>query len=393
MTENRKRPKRRLALIVSGGLLGLCLLILAATAVINQTMPTHSAVLDQLSAAEKARVTEFFHLRQTVGDAVWPGWGQADNPVVVYNEATAFLIGYPDPPDGWLTVPDGSAQGGPWRLTPDEMPDGTPYYRQPLPASGETPQAFTVQIGPRWAASLTTYEWMQIELPNQLRQDLPPGIRQVFPYFLVSRVFVDSSDWYISLIAHEAFHAYQGTIAPERVTAAEMALRQAGRAYPWENEGLQTAWQEELDLLITAVRTEDAAATAVLAQQFLAQRQQRRQNANLSPAEIDYERQREWLEGLAKYAELDIWRQAANTAVYQPAAALSADPDFKQYTTFSDRWQQEIAQIGRTGEEDGRFYYTGLAQAVLLDRLWPEWKAQALDQDAFLEDLLNQAIK
>jgi len=393
MTQTTRHRWRKIVVTVLAGLLGLCVLAVAATAVINQTIPTQSATVDRLNAAEKARITEFFHLRQTLGNAAWPDWGQSNNPVVVYNEAYAFLIGYPEPPDGWYTVPDRRVLGGPWQLTPDETLDGAPYYRQTLPASDVTPQAFTVQIGERWAGSLTTWEWMQIELPNQLRHELPPGIRQVFPYFLVSQVLVDNSDWYIALLAHEAFHAYQGTRAPERVAAAEMALRQAGQDYPWEAAGLQTDWQQELDLLMTAVRADDATETAVLARQFLDQRQQRRQNAHLSAAEIDFERQREWLEGQAKYVELEIWRQAANTPDYQPAPDLTADPDFENYSMFANRWQQEIAQIGRTGEDDGRFYYTGMAQAVMLDRLWPEWKSRAFDEGVFLEDLLAQAVE
>jgi hypothetical protein len=50
---------------------------------------------------EQARLIEMVHLRQTLGDVVWPGWGQAETPLIVYNGASAFLSGYPDPPPGW----------------------------------------------------------------------------------------------------------------------------------------------------------------------------------------------------------------------------------------------------------------------------------------------------
>jgi len=42
---------------------------------------------------------------------------------------------------------------------------------------------------------------------------------------------------------------------------------------------------------------------------------------------------------------------------------------------------------------DGRFYYSGMAQAVLLDRLMPGWKDQALEDGVFLEDLLEAAVE
>jgi hypothetical protein len=44
-------------------------------------------------------------------------------------------------------------------------------------------------------------------------------------------------------------------------------------------------------------------------------------------------------------------------------------------------------------EGDGRFYYSGFAQAVLLDRLAPGWKAQLFDEGAWLEELLAQAVE
>jgi hypothetical protein len=46
---------------------------------------------------------------------------------------------------------------------------------------------------------------------------------------------------------------------------------------------------------------------------------------------------------------------------------------------------------GRSGET--RFYYGGMARAVLLDRLLPGWKERALSDEVMLEDLLKEAIK
>ncbi|NKQ36995.1 MAG: hypothetical protein HF973_15455 [Chloroflexi bacterium] len=251
-----------------------------------------------LVTPEKARLTEFSHLRQTLGSAVWPGWGDAKTPVIVYNEAYAFLVGYPGshPPDGWVKMPQNEQQGGPWEPVPDDTFNGQVYYRQHLPASGATPQAFTVRVGAFWAASLTTKEWMAISLTNQLREDLPAPLRPIFPYRLAIRLLIGSSDLYVTMLAHESFHAYQGTIVPERLAAAETAVHHQNN-YPWNDADLQAAWQTELNLLQAALAAESKAETAVLSQQFLQQRQQRRQTFGLEGALTDYERQREWLEG------------------------------------------------------------------------------------------------
>ncbi len=386
---------KRVVILMSVGIILFPIVIGIVSAISNSGLPTHSQVVAQLNDQEKARLTEFFHLRQTLGDAAWPEWGEAAIPVIVYNESYAFLVGYPDPnpPDGWVKVPQNELQGGPWEPVPDDTFDGRVYYRQRLPVSGETPQAFTVRVGEHWAASLQTKEWMAISLTNQLRADLPAPLAPIFPYRLAVRLLSGGSDLYVALLAHESFHAYQGVVAPERLAAAETAVHQENN-YPWDAAGLQAAWQTELDLLRAALATKSEAETADLAQQFLNQRQQRRQEFGLDGKLADYERQREWLEGLAKYVELEIWQQAAAAPGYEPADALVTDPDFAQYAGFEKRWSQEIAQMGRMADDegDGRFYYSGVAQAALLDKLTPGWKERGLAEGIFLEDLLETAV-
>lgn len=385
---------RRRILFVVAAMLGLCLLATAVSALSNIGLPTGSQQVDSLSAHQKALLAEFLQVRSALGERVWPGWGDQDSPLVVYNEASAFLVHYAgaNPPAGWLKVPQMTAQGTVWQPVTDDDFYGHPYYRQRLPHTGETPQAFTVVIGEQWAASMGTKEWVAIGLRQQIRQDLPMPLAAIAPYRLVDDLLLRGSDGYISLLAHESFHAYQGTMAPQRLAAAETALA-AEATYPWQDAGLQAAWQAELDLLRAALEAESAAETAVRCAQFLAQRQQRRQEAGLTSAHIEFERQREWLEGLARYVELELWRQAAQSA-YQPTAALRDDDDFEGYSQFASRWSQEVDQIGRmaSDEGEGRFYYTGMAQAVLLDRLMPGWKETIFAEGVFLEDLLATAV-
>lgn len=371
----------------------LILLLLGISFLINRGQPTKSETADRLSQAEKARLSEFNAARRELGDTVWPGWGTAEIPTVLYNEAYAFLIGIPDPPDGWQKVPQNEQRGGPWELVPDDAFDGQPYYHQRLPDSGETPQAFTVKIGDDWATSMTTYEWMRISFANQLRDDLPPFLAPIFPYPFVTNLFIRGSDGYITLLAHESFHAYQGTVSESHLATAETGITAAEENYPWAET--EDDWQIELDLLVETLQAETAEETAALARQFIDHRANRRLEAGLSLESIEYERQREWLEGLARYVELELWRYASsNGEGYNFTGAILEDPDFSNYRGYSQRWNQEIDQIGRMAADwgDGRFYYSGMAQAILLDTLLPGWKEQALVDGVFLEGLLLRAV-
>lgn len=385
---------RRWVLRGIAGLFVLFLILLVISALINRSLSTESEIVDRLGTSEKARLAEFYQVRQQLGNDVWPGWGTADIPVVLYNESFAFLVGYPDPPAGWVKVPQNERRGGPWEPVPNDSFDNQPYYRQQLAASGEIPEAFTVKVGEQWAASMPTMEWMEISLANQFQKELPSFLTPVFPYPLVTNLFLRGSEGYISGIAHESFHAYEGMMVPERLAAAETAVSHSEADYPWTDAAFQEAWQTELDCLAEAVQAEREEETAILARQFLAHRTLRRENAGLSAALIDYEMQREWLEGLARFVELGIWRQASLAEWYQPVTTLEGDPDFSGYEKFNQKWNQEIDQIGRMADDfgDGRFYYSGLAQAVLLERLLPNWKRQVLNEDVFLEDLLEMAV-
>jgi hypothetical protein len=386
----------RCSTFVMAGLILACFLIASLSALSNVLLPARTPGAERLSNQDKRYLTEALHLRGELGDTLWPGWGQEDIPMILYNEDYAFLIDYPNPPSGWVKVPGNDTQGGPWEAVPNDTFEGQVYYRQRLANPTVTPQAFVVSIGDRWVSSMPSREWMEIQLGNDFKENMPPILQPLFPYRLSARLFLSvtgSVDWYICGLLHESFHAYEGLRVPGRIAAAENLFNQNQGRYPWDNEAFSGDWETELNLLVDAVQAESDEEAIELVRQFSIQRQKRRAAANLDIDLINLERQKEWEEGLAKYTELAIWRLAATSENYLPLPSLSGDPDFQNYTNFNQRWSQEIDQIRRMASDQGdtRFYYSGLAQAALLDRLAPEWKTKIMNDDVFLEDLLREA--
>lgn len=375
------------------GLILLCIAALGISAFINLNLPTHSQTTERLSDVEKARLAEAAHLRHSLGEAVWPGWGLPEIPTIVYNEEYAFLVGYPDPPDGWVRMPQNEPRGGAWEAVPNDAFEGQTYYRQPLPNPEITPENFTVLVGERWVATLQTKEYAETVFYTDFQEELPPALRPIFPYRLAWGVIMGETENYIGGLEHEAFHAFQGSMAPSRLAEAEMAA-QSENLYPWDNPVLENDWSTEADLLVRAVRSESHEETIELARQFLTQRDERRTTAGLGTNLVNYERQREWLEGLAKYVEVSIGRSAATTPGYTPLPVLSIDPDFGDYASRERFWSGQIDEVKRSAVREGetRFYYGGMAQAILLDRLMPGWKEQAFNQGVMLEDLLQEAL-
>lgn len=358
----------------------LLILLLGGLYLHNRTLPEASKEVAALEGSDRILLEEADHLRRSLGDHVWPGWDTLDIPLVVYNEAYVFLLGMDEPAAGWKRVPRTGVEGGSWNRM-----EGKDYFRQPLPDNGPTPQAFIVQIGERYAASMTTREWTGVKMVRQIRKELPDFLGPVFPYGLILSQF--NSDWYVSALLHESFHVLQAIAAKGKVNSAETATS-LEREYPWDDPDFRSAWLEERRMLSEAVQTEDSAKLAELARRWLAHRKERRQN--LDEQLVRYEQQREWLEGLAKYAELMIGKLAAESDEYEPVPQTAEVSDFNRYEGAANHWQREVGQLQSDLQFDATiFYYSGWAQAVLLDRLRPGWKVNAMQPDTFLEDLFT----
>ncbi|MEJ2264339.1 MAG: hypothetical protein P8X95_12890 [Anaerolineales bacterium] len=93
---------------------------------------------------------------------------------------------------------------------------------------------------------------------------------------------------------------------------------------------MKEAWQPELEVLTDVASIDSEHEALDLARRFLEQRGKRRAMPGMDAELVDFERQREWLEGMK--------------------------------------------------------------QATLLDWIMPDWKPQAMEPDSSLEDLLRLAV-
>lgn len=352
-------------------LLGLCLVLSTISMISNQNLPEEETS-GQLSELDQARLLEALHLKSTLGDGVWPGWGSTMIPVIVWNRSHEFLANYKDEsPAGWSAVMD------------DDL-GGEIYFQR----TANEPQNFAVRVGDVWSASMATKQTTDVFLIQTFRDMFPTPVKQIFPY----RLFLQPSETQIGGLLHETFHVYQYQIAPERITRAE-SIHKLGDQYESVAEAFQSVWKKESALLADALKAKTQKEKLELARQFLATRDARRNDSQLSDDLLEYERWLEWEEGTAKYMELAILKAASTTSTYQPLPGMKDDPDFKGYQNFDSRWSQEMIQLRyQTSSGETQFYMTGLAQAFLLDELLPDWKDRYWNDDVFLEDLLRTAV-
>ena len=259
------------------------------------------------------------------------------------------------------------------------------YYRKET----ENHQNFAVLIDDHWTASMGTKWEADHFLISQFQEMFPSPIDKIIPY----RLFIQPTEVQITGVLHETFHVYQALSAPEKLESAEDRYGIEGDY--WEiDDQMGDDWKEEVKLLARALDAETDDELKELVAQFLDQRQNRRENHDLNEDMVKFERLIEWEEGLAKYVEIAMWKQAFSSPGYQPTTEMAQDPDFHNYETFERRWRQEIMTMKNQAVQQGdaRFYYTGMAQAFLLDWLMPDWKSRIMEENVWLDNLLLETI-
>lgn len=340
-----------------------CLLFLASVLLGACTVPTVtvaptaiiSATTTPRTAPEFAEAAEAWRLLSAYGDQVWPGWGTAHIPLLIRSGEFDLLAGHPSPPPGF-------------NLLPGVTVTNQPVYRYqghlvPMPA------ATAWKVNDVWSVAVPTREEFQHAIDAQLGKGV---------------VTLDAVN-YIRAIVHEAFHAYaltivQGDVPNFGADVDEGALIQQLVALP----DLDQHYAAEGQALVKALQATDDRITREAAAEFLKMRQARRVGQDQKVAA--YEQTTEWIEGLARYAEVALMlhaNQASNDTVTYPA--------------YAKIWQSFLDQLMKpTASPDGfrgRYYLLGAGQAFLLDRLMPGWKTRALNEKESLENLLQEAVK
>ncbi len=214
-----------------------------------------------------------------------------------------------------------------------------------------------------------------------VRRQLPPFLAPFFPFKWASL----SKDLHVVSILHEIFHAFQAEQYPRRFSKAN-AVYAFESEYPFQEDKFIEAWNEEGFFLAKALEAKNDSELCEWIERFLNARENRRKKFSLSPEQVSFETELEWLEGLAKYVEIKF---------YELAASETMPSEFFEYKEGLPHWKMEFKKIkGRLGHKDGdyRFYLSGMAQARLLDRIRIDWKDILIKGNLSLEGLLKDSI-
>lgn len=315
---------------------------------------------------------------------VWPGWNASDTPLLLYLPGREdLLINHPKPPEGFRPYPDAA-----------HFPGARIVVRR-----GPTLIGFDGQNTSMDVAGTRTL--VVADPLSNLRQRVAGMITDPRPATEKTRTLEFESltqDPYdqLALVVHEAFHVYQNRVAPDRGGNEMFLLR-----YPVLSVDNNVGFGLEAEALAQALDARDDRSFRAAAVRWLAVRLDRR--AKLPARAIEYENGTEFNEGLAKYTEYRLFQVLEGRT---PAPGLTVAQGFTGYRDLSRQRARLVRDMKKSlrGEVNinndpfgtaplrFRLYYSGMAIAVMLDRLSPTWKRDLLAADTSLTALARDAL-
>ena len=306
-----------------------------------------------MTAADRlylGRLGEAMVLSRATAEKIWPGWGLEKTPLLIYEAGrVAYLVNHPAPPPEFTRL------------------DAKIPLLGPVFLKTGRDARFNANTGIELAGVPTAC----IGYSTATSDAEAPSLR------------------FIALVFHEAFHAFQSRAGKPGKGAVEALLLR----YPDLNaENLALAQMEQM-ILFHLVRFEDAPDPERI-RTFLAVRSARLQS--LGAEFMHGERGIEYQEGIPTYIEVRLLEEAKKASAGLSGLGAS-DPYGLGFSTapeqrVSDYFSRLLRFSSDASTVRARAYATGMALAMLLDRLGIDWKATAMTSDKYLDEILSESM-
>jgi hypothetical protein len=340
---------------------------------------------DDLNRNDVARIAEFQHLRQTLGNVVWPDFGKAQIPFAMTKGEREYLFDHPSPLDGSASVHI--------RQYP-----GTVVYRK-----GHTAPRLVMTAGPVGGVPTAIMpDKATFDQVISLMQSASDG--SMLEATMSGGAGIDATT-YILVAIHESFHAFQYKQGINRIqntfdlppgSLDEKLFRSRLREAEATTE-IRNMLNTESRRLAQALSADSPILCLEEARLFLKARDDRRQataekGVGLTVASIAAnENGIEWTEGMTAYVQSRML-ELASTKAYKPLDLMHEVPGFHGYNKIS---VSNKLSLNRSAEMSYqmRSYTVGAGICSLLDRLGAEWKKPAIEELKPPTELLRQALE
>lgn len=330
----RSKNFRSVARFVAGT---IALAVLGASSGAAQSSP-------HMSATDQVRIREAFNLASHLGEHIWPGWHDAPFALLLVTPDFEFLVHHASP------TPEFSRAGS------DTLVGMPVYFRKRVFATGM--QATFPAVN-----GVSTIVIGQAELTGDKT----------------------STRWVLTVL-HEHFHQLVNSQAGYYADVTKIGLAHGDETgmwmlnypFPYDSARVQEKFSAMTRALLDALAQIDEPALMKKVAVFRRAQHEFRESVPAEAAKyLDFQL---WQEGVARYTEVVLGELAKKS--YMPLPEFSALPDFTPYGTVAGAVRTNIMNdLGSLSLAKQRrivVYSVGAAEALLLDRVTPEWKSEYL---------------
>ncbi|MEW6745217.1 MAG: hypothetical protein AB1486_20890 [Planctomycetota bacterium] len=298
-------------------------------------------------ALEIARVRELYHLTDTLGDRLWPGFDTRRIAIAIkLDGGRELLVGHRNPPEVFRKWDEGALDG-----VSVAIRDG---YTRHLAGT-------IIEIGGEWTA------------------------------YLSARTAGETTESWLGTALHECFHCYQRkfpmgggggietivVIGPPGQPESQAPARNSARheTPPELNPTYAALVGLESLILQAALQASEDLESCHLGEMFVAVRHEKWRIVG-DPAARN-EEQSEVAEGTAQYVQLRLYQLLAESGGIEPVS--DQDPFYRGFGRARQMYETELSNLRAGGglpADMHSWYRNGMAQCFLLDRLRPDWKLE-----------------
>ena len=313
-----------------------------------------------LSRRDAALIAEAYHLRQSLGDTVWPGWSKISIPFLYVTAEYEYAIDFPKKLSGF-------------HIMDQDVLLGRPMQARKRTLSRDLSATFDFQ----------DVDAVVMGTPEELTKSL--------------------GSWVLTA-THEMFHVLQHTRGSNEKKGG-LGIGSEGDAswninfpFPYKDNDVMNLIHLQSYLVYLAVTNtskEDLNYNARTAVETIRVYKNFLNKISSAEPHYKYSQLQEWSEGIAFYTEYKI-AEAAATTTYKPLAEFR---HLQGFTTYQKVWTDEYKNrlflakhAGRAARSRTAFYHVGLGKGLLLDRLMPDWKTRYFSPGVWINDLLMIAV-
>ena len=304
-----------------------------------------------ISQTDRIRLAEAFRLGDKIGNRVWKNWDKTPFAVILVTPDYEFLIRHPNPSKDFTAIGY------------DSLLKSNIYFRKR-------------QYQTSFLATFPAVNGLSTVVVGQAENTYKKT----------------STPWVVTIL-HEHFHQLQDTqpniykdIEALNLTRGDATgMWMLNFAFPYEKPEVKEHFALITKQLSEALQTTDKAEFTAKVSAYLKARQEL-QNL-ISADDYKYLSLQLWKEGIARYTEHRIAKLAAEK--YKPSKEFRALKDFKSFETVAKQTIEttlsELTAYKIENEKRELFYSLGASEALLLDRINPDWQSRYFTDKFYLE--------